>query len=71
MILEGRVSDGLGTAAPWFVPYREAYERKTGLKVFPGTLNLNIDRELRLLDPAYGAHLISMTSAEYGGPRDI
>ena len=70
-VLRGTVSDGAGNAAHWLDLYNDAYERKTGTRVHPGTLNLAIDQEFPLLPPNHAGRLIVMRREEYGGLRDI
>ena len=65
------MADGLGGAAHWLRLYAAAYERKTGVGVHPGTLNLRVDKEFPLLATEHAEQLIVMRTAEYGGIRDI
>jgi CTP-dependent riboflavin kinase len=51
--------------------FREAYRAKTGLALFPGSLNLVIKEEFSLLNPSLRPKLITMSGDEYGGERDI
>jgi CTP-dependent riboflavin kinase len=46
--LIGRVSKGIGDWGQWIAKLRDHYARKTGLDLFPGTLNLRLDRPYRV-----------------------
>jgi CTP-dependent riboflavin kinase len=71
IVLQGRVSDGVGNASHWLSTYNSAYEHKTGLRIHPGTLNLALEQEFPLLNPDLSDNLILMRKGEYGGQRDI
>lgn len=62
VVLTGRVVSGVGSFSYWIEMLREHYERKTGLKLFPGTLNVELDEEYSV--PA-GA--MRLEGEEYGG----
>ena len=61
-ILHGRVFTGAGDYARWIERYREYYRAKSGLSLFPGTLNLRLDDPYEL--PA--GKVIRLEGAEYG-----
>ena len=42
IMLRGRVVSGVGNFAYWIARLREHYHRKTGLWLFPGTLNIEL-----------------------------
>ena len=42
MILKGKVTKGLGTAKMWVSKIEEVFRKKTGTKLFPGTLNIRL-----------------------------
>ena len=44
-VLEGRVVTGVGNFSYWIERLKEHYQRKTGLSLFPGTLNVELDVE--------------------------
>lgn len=60
--LTGKVGSGKGDFAQWIAKLSEHYERKTGLRLFPGTLNIDLDHEYRLPE-----NPIRLEGAEYGG----
>jgi riboflavin kinase len=41
-VLRGKVESGTGNFAQWILTLNAHYERKTGLKLFPGTLNVRL-----------------------------
>ena len=41
-VLRGMVFSGCGDYAQWITKYQEYYRAKTGLTLFPGTLNLRL-----------------------------
>lgn len=45
MILKGKVTKGLGTAKMWVSKIEEVFRKKTGTKLFPGTLNIRLEDE--------------------------
>ena len=47
-ILRGRVVTGMGNFSYWIEKLQEHYERKTGMRLFPGTLNLELDEPYSL-----------------------
>ena len=62
MVLRGRVVSGLGSFSYWIGQLQDHYERKTGMRLYPGTLNLQLDSEYSL-----PAKVIRLEAAEYGG----
>jgi riboflavin kinase, archaea type len=62
MVLRGQVVSGVGSFAYWIRQLREHYERKTGMVLYPGTLNLKLDAEYFL-----PKKVIRLEGAEYGG----
>lgn len=62
MILRGQVVSGVGSFAYWIAQLREHYERKTGMVLYPGTLNLRLDSEYSL-----PSKVIRLEGSEYGG----
>jgi riboflavin kinase len=61
-LLEGRVCSGKGDFAQWIAKLHDHYLRKTGLHLFPGTLNLRLDRPYRVPPGA-----VRLEAEEYGG----
>jgi len=62
MKLTGKVGSGKGDFAQWIAKLENHYERKTGMRLFPGTLNVHLDQEYRL-----PAKRIRLEGSEYGG----
>ena len=61
-ILRGQVLSGRGDFAYWIERLWDHYERKTGMRLFPGTLNLS------LLEPyTLPSESIRLEAEEYGG----
>ena len=60
--LVGKVGSGKGDFAHWIAKLGDHYERKTGMRLFPGTLNVHLEEEYRL-----PAQRIRLEAAEYGG----
>ncbi len=69
--VQGRVQAGKGDASRWLALFNEAYSRKLGGAVFPGSLNLALDRAFDWFHPAYEAYIVWCGHEEYGGERDI
>ena len=62
MLLRGRVISGLGNFSYWIEKLEEHYFRKTGLHLYPGTLNLALDEVWSL-----PANCLRLEAVEYGG----
>ncbi len=61
-VLHGKVFTGIGDYARWIEMYQEHYRAKTGMSLFPGTLNLQLDQPYEL--PI--GKVIRLEGAEYG-----
>lgn len=66
MILTGKVKTGLGEASFWMKKAQEAFYNKTGIKMFQGTLNVELKENYNLL-----GDLKVLKSKEYGGNQDV
>ena len=64
--ITGRLVSGVGDFSKWIEKLRDHYEDKTGLKLFPGTLNLELDAPFRL-----PAERIRLEGDEYGGTVSV
>jgi riboflavin kinase len=64
--LEGSVVTGVGNFSYWIEKLREHYRQKTGMLLFPGTLNIELREPYNL--PASRRRL---EAAEYGGTVSI
>jgi CTP-dependent riboflavin kinase len=69
--LSGRVQSGKGDAGRWLALFNTAYSRKTGMPVFPGSLNVALDAPFDWFAPAIEERTIWFGRDEYGGERDI
>lgn len=64
--LRGRVVSGVGNFSFWIDKLRNHYFRKTGMDLFPGTLNLELDHAWSL-----PPHRIRLEAHEYGGTVSV
>lgn len=65
MIIEGRVTSGLGTAKMWVSKIDDILKQKTGMKVFHGTLNIKLE-ENYIVEPDF-----IITPEQYGGTENV
>ena len=65
-VLTGRVVSGVGNFSYWIEKLKEHYQRKTGLTLFPGTLNVQLDEEYRI-----PPNEMRLEGEEYGGTVSI
>jgi riboflavin kinase, archaea type len=65
-ILRGKVVSGMGNFSYWIHKLEEHYLRKTGMRLFPGTLNIQLDQAYSL---PHGA--IRLEGHEYGGEVSV
>jgi riboflavin kinase, archaea type len=61
-LLSGRVVSGMGNFSYWIEQLHDHYLRKTGMSLFPGTLNVQLDEPYALPE-----HVIRLEGSEYGG----
>lgn len=66
LLLTGRVCSGKGDFARWIAALHDFYLRKTGLHLFPGTLNLRLDNPYRVPPGA-----LRLEAEEYGGSMGV
>jgi riboflavin kinase, archaea type len=65
-ILRGKVESGIGDFGRWVEKLSAHYERKTGIKLYPGTLNI------RLANPyTIATECIRLEAHEYGGTVSV
>jgi riboflavin kinase, archaea type len=69
--MSGRVQPGKNDASHWLDKFNEPYSKKTGMAIFPGSLNVALTENFDWFQPAYQAKIIRFGKAEYGGERDI
>jgi riboflavin kinase len=60
--LRGKVLSGRADFGQWIERLNHLYEQKTGMKLYPGTLNLELPSEYSL-----PANVIRLDASEYGG----
>ena len=67
MILRGQVRSGKGDFSFWIEKLEPYYTRKTGLKLFPGTLNVHLMNRIYKLPP----NCLRLEKDEYGGEVSV
>ena len=65
-VLRGKVVSGIGNFSYWIEKLQDHYYRKTGMKFFPGTLNVELDQTYRVPQGA-----IRLEKEEYGGSVSV
>ena len=65
-ILRGKVVSGMGNFSYWIEKLNEHYLRKTGMRLFPGTLNIQLDEPYTL-----PSEVIRLEGQEYGGTVSV
>ena len=65
-ILKGVVVSGMGNFSYWLEKPESYYTQKTGMRLFPGTLNLRLDQPYSL-----PADVIRLEKEEYGGTVSV
>lgn len=65
-VLQGKVTSGIGNFSYWMEKLEGHYLRKTGTKLFPGTLNLKLEQPYVLPD-----NPIRLEKEEYGGTVSV
>jgi riboflavin kinase, archaea type len=66
MILSGKVVSGLGNFSYWIKKYQRIYKEKTGIVLFPGTLNVQLEESYTL-----PSDVIRLEKEEYGGTVSV
>lgn len=66
MKLIGKVASGMGNFGYWIEKLAEHYERKTGAKLFPGTLNVQLEAPYSL-----PREVVRLEAEEYGGTVSV
>jgi hypothetical protein len=67
----GRIRSGKNGASYWLQRFHAPYCQKTGITLFPGSLNLELDCSFDWYAKQYQPHLVWFGREEYGGERDI
>lgn len=65
MELRGKVKSGFGNASFWVGKIKEAFEEKYSMKLFLGTLNVELEEDFVLTDEE------KIEANEYGGNFDV
>ena len=60
--MRGKVVSGMGSFSIWIDRLRDHYQRKTGMVLFPGTLNLQLEQPWFV-----PAGSLRLEGTEYGG----
>jgi CTP-dependent riboflavin kinase len=66
MTLEGKIKSGLGEASFWVKKIEKIFEEITKIKLFPGTLNIELNQEYNLKNPTY-----ILTKEKYKGTENL
>ena len=66
MILRGQVVSGIGNFSYWIEKLQDHYLRKTGMRFYPGTLNVLLERPYSL-----PKQVIRLEASEYGGTVSV
>ena len=69
--LTGRIQSGKKDASYWLQRFHAPYCQKTGMLIFPGSLNLELERNFDWYAKQYQSHIEWFGREEYGGERDI
>ena len=65
-VLRGKVFSGMGNFSYWIEKLREHYLSKTGMNLFPGTLNVQLEEPYSLPQ-----RVIRLEGQEYGGSVSV
>ena len=65
-VLKGKVVTGVGNFSFWIEKLQDHYRNKTGMKLFPGTLNIELDAPFAL-----PRGRIRLSAEEYGGTVSV
>jgi riboflavin kinase, archaea type len=66
LLLRGNVVSGMGSFSYWIEKLQEHYLRKTGMRFYPGTLNVRLDAPYSL-----PKQVIRLEASEYGGTVSV
>lgn len=66
MILKGKIKSGLGEGLFWMKKAEKAFYKKTGMRMFYGTLNVELEKDYRLEE-----NLKILHKEEYGGTQEV
>jgi riboflavin kinase, archaea type len=66
LLLRGSVVSGMGNFSYWIEKLQEHYLQKTGVRFYPGTLNVRLDASYSL-----PKRVIRLEASEYGGTVSV
>lgn len=66
MVLRGKVTSGQGNFSFWIAKLEDDYFRKTGMRLYPGTLNVLLDKPWSV-----PADCLRLEKEEYGGQVSV
>lgn len=66
-VLKGKVRSGMGNFAFWIAKLRDHYQHKTGLVLYPGTLNIELNAPFDFPEE----QIIRLEAHEYGGTVSV
>ena len=66
LVLQGKVETGVGSFSGWMTRFEKLYTEKTGVKLFPGTLNVRLDAPFYVTTETYTKQLITIQAGEKG-----
>jgi hypothetical protein len=69
--LAGRIQSGKMDASCWLQRFHAPYCRKTGMNLFPGSLNLQLECGFDWYAKQYQPRILWFGREEYGGGRDV
>jgi CTP-dependent riboflavin kinase len=65
--LTGSIQSGKNDASYWLQRFHAPYRRKTGMSIFPGSLNLELEGSFDWYAKQYQPHIVWFGREEYGG----
>jgi len=65
-VLRGKVESGIGDFGRWIEKLEAHYEHKTGMKLYPGTLNIRLEELFTV-----PAGCVRLEASEYGGTVSV
>ena len=65
-VLKGKVVTGVGNFSFWIEKLQDHYRDKTGMRLFPGTLNIQLDEPFDLPEER-----VRLEAKEYGGTVSV
>jgi len=65
-VLKGKVVTGVGNFSYWIEKLQDHYRHKTGMQLFPGTLNIQLDEPFEL-----PRERLRLEAREYGGTVSV